>query len=36
MTLPRLTVIPAGAGSGKTYTLQQQLGTWVEQGLVAA
>ena len=34
MTLPPLTVIPAGAGSGKTYTLQQQLGAWVEQGLV--
>jgi ATP-dependent exoDNAse (exonuclease V) beta subunit len=35
MTLPRLTVIPAGAGSGKTYTLQQQLGEWVAAGLVA-
>jgi ATP-dependent exoDNAse (exonuclease V) beta subunit len=34
VTLPPLTVIPAGAGSGKTYTLQQQLGAWVEQGLV--
>lgn len=34
MTLPPLTVIPAGAGSGKTYTLQQQLGAWVEQGQV--
>lgn len=27
--LPLLTVIPAGAGSGKTYTLQQKLGEWV-------
>lgn len=35
MSLPLLTVIPAGAGSGKTYTLQQQLGQWVEQGKVA-
>ena len=34
MTLPPLTVIPAGAGSGKTYTLQQQLGQWVAEGLV--
>ena len=35
MSLPPLTVIPAGAGSGKTYTLQQQLGQWVEQGQAA-
>ena len=35
MTLPSLTVIPAGAGSGKTYTLQQRLGDWVRDGLVA-
>ena len=35
MTLPSLTVIPAGAGSGKTYTLQQRLGDWVGGGLVA-
>ena len=35
MTLPSLTAIPAGAGSGKTYTLQQQLGDWVRDGLVA-
>lgn len=35
MSLPRLTVIPAGAGSGKTYTLQQQLGRWVAEGKVA-
>ena len=35
MTLPSLTVIPAGAGSGKTYTIQQQLGDWVRDGLVA-
>jgi len=26
--LPALTIIPAGAGSGKTYTIQQQLGEW--------
>ena len=35
MTLPSLTVIPAGAGSGKTYTIQQRLGDWVRDGLVA-
>lgn len=35
MTIPSLTVIPAGAGSGKTYTIQQQLGGWVRDGLVA-
>ena len=34
MLLP-LTIIPAGAGSGKTYTIQQQLGEWVVQGLIA-
>ncbi len=33
--LPPLTIVPAGAGSGKTYTIQQQLGEWVLQGLVA-
>ena len=33
--LPALTIIPAGAGSGKTYTIQQQLGEWVVQGLIA-
>ncbi len=35
MTMPTLTVIPAGAGSGKTHTIQQQLGDWVRDGLVA-
>ena len=33
--LPALTIIPAGAGSGKTYTIQQQLGDWVVQGLIS-
>ena len=33
--LPELTIIPAGAGSGKTYTIQQQLGEWVVAGLIA-
>jgi len=32
--LPPLTIIPAGAGSGKTYTVQQRLGEWVEKGYV--
>ena len=35
MTLPNLTIIPAGAGSGKTYTIQQRLGEWVVEGKVA-
>ena len=35
MMLPPLKIIPAGAGSGKTYSIQQQLGDWVVDGLVA-
>ncbi|PJB32214.1 MAG: hypothetical protein CO109_05800, partial [Deltaproteobacteria bacterium CG_4_9_14_3_um_filter_65_9] len=35
MTIPRLTVIPAGAGTGKTYRIQKQLADWVVKGLVA-
>ena len=35
MTIPRLTVIPAGAGSGKTHRIQTQLADWVVGGLVA-
>ena len=35
MTIPRLTVIPAGAGSGKTHRIQKQLADWVVKGLVA-
>lgn len=35
MSLPRLTVIPAGAGSGKTYTIQERLGQWVVDKEVA-
>jgi len=34
MTLPSLTIVPAGAGSGKTYTIQQRLGEWVAEGIV--
>jgi len=34
VSLPPLTIIPAGAGSGKTYSIEVQLGTWVEQGEV--
>lgn len=34
MTLPPLTIIPAGAGSGKTYTIQKTLAQWVSEGLV--
>jgi ATP-dependent exoDNAse (exonuclease V) beta subunit len=33
-TLPSLTLIPAGAGSGKTYRIKEQLAEWVENGLV--
>ncbi|GAB4370641.1 MAG: UvrD-helicase domain-containing protein [Deltaproteobacteria bacterium] len=35
MTLPRLVLIPAGAGSGKTYRIQTQLADWVIGGEVA-
>jgi ATP-dependent helicase/nuclease subunit A len=35
MTLPPLTVISAGAGSGKTYAIQKRLGHWVKKRLVA-
>jgi len=35
MKLPQLTVIPAGAGSGKTHRIQTQLADWVISGLVA-
>jgi ATP-dependent exoDNAse (exonuclease V) beta subunit len=34
VSLPRLTIIPAGAGSGKTHSIEVQLGEWVEQGQV--
>lgn len=33
--LPPLTIVPAGAGSGKTYTIQQQLSEWVVEGKIA-
>lgn len=33
--LPALTIVPAGAGSGKTHTIQQWLGEWVAEGKVA-
>ena len=29
MSLPALTIIPAGAGSGKTFTIKERLGEWV-------
>ena len=33
--LPPLTIIPAGAGSGKTYTIQETLGQWIVDGKIA-
>jgi len=36
MTIPKLTIIPAGAGSGKTYTIQKTLAQWVVDGSVRA
>ncbi len=30
-----LSIVTAGAGSGKTHTIQEQLGTWVADGIVA-
>ena len=35
MTIPHLTIIPAGAGSGKTHKIQTQLAEWVIAGVVA-
>lgn len=33
--LQQLSIVPAGAGSGKTFAIQQQLGEWVAAGKVA-
>ncbi len=35
MTIPPLTIVPAGAGSGKTYRIQKALAEWVVGGQVA-
>jgi ATP-dependent helicase/nuclease subunit A len=35
VSLPLRTIIPAGAGSGKTYRIQKSLAAWVNDGLVA-
>ena len=35
MNLPLRTIIPAGAGSGKTHKIQETLAGWVKDGLVA-
>lgn len=32
--LPLLTLVPAGAGSGKTYRIKEKLADWVESGKV--
>ena len=34
MSIPPLTIIPAGAGSGKTYTIQTKLSEWIIAGEV--
>ena len=31
--LPPLTIVPAGAGSGKTYYIQKKLAEWIRNGL---
>jgi len=36
MSIPSLTVIPAGAGSGKTYTIQKTIAQWIDDGDVSA
>ena len=35
MSLPPLTILPAGAGSGKTHAIQERLADWVIKGEVA-
>lgn len=34
--IPPLTIVPAGAGSGKTYKVQTKLAEWITEGTVAA
>lgn len=34
-SMPPLRIVPAGAGSGKTYTIQEQLANWIADGHVA-
>jgi ATP-dependent helicase/nuclease subunit A len=35
LSLPLRTIIPAGAGSGKTYRIQKTLAKWIQEDLVA-
>ena len=35
IALPKLDVVSAGAGSGKTYRIKETVGRWVKDGLVA-
>lgn len=34
MSIPQLTIIPAGAGSGKTYKIKSELYDWIDKGWV--
>ena len=34
LTLPKLDVVSAGAGSGKTFRIKEAVGKWVREGLV--
>lgn len=36
MSQDQLTIIPAGAGSGKTYTIQKRLAGWIAENKVSA
>jgi hypothetical protein len=35
MALPPITILSAGAGSGKTYRIQKEIAGWIERGLVS-
>jgi len=35
MSIPQLTIIPAGAGSGKTFKIKNELYDWIDKGWVS-